>query len=174
MAKCQTKIDLLPLVVHLFLFSLCSELILKTPEEFKIAVLQDVAKLFGKNSQPYSAGFGNRPSVSAWRMTGLQSALTFAINGNGWEFLFMSFACCSVSFHPPCSPAGQFLANQHVNWAKLEGLERALPFLCAFEGRPWKGWTIFLILLWVWVCEQSCLETGWDLFANGETSTVWW
>lgn len=39
------------------------EVILRKPEEFKIACLKDLLSLFPADSQPFYAGFGNRPSV---------------------------------------------------------------------------------------------------------------
>jgi phosphatidate phosphatase LPIN len=42
------------------------EVIIKKPEEFKIAVLRDLCALFGKdNKYPIFAGFGNKDTVSA-------------------------------------------------------------------------------------------------------------
>lgn len=41
------------------------EVILRKPEEFKIACLKDLLSLFPLDSQPFYAGFGNRPSVNA-------------------------------------------------------------------------------------------------------------
>jgi phosphatidate phosphatase LPIN len=40
------------------------EVILRRPEEFKIACLKDIRDLFPKHVQPFYAGFGNRPTVS--------------------------------------------------------------------------------------------------------------
>lgn len=41
------------------------EVIRRKPDEFKIDVLSDIKRLFGKdNKQPYIAGFGNRPTVT--------------------------------------------------------------------------------------------------------------
>lgn len=47
------------------LSSLNREVILRRPEEFKIACLQDFKSLFAKDSQPFYAGFGNRPTVNS-------------------------------------------------------------------------------------------------------------
>ena len=47
-------------------FSSLSEVIMKNPQEFKIAALKDIGFLFCRKltDGPYYAGFGNRMSVS--------------------------------------------------------------------------------------------------------------
>jgi phosphatidate phosphatase LPIN len=45
------------------LSSLHQEVLLRRPDEFKIACLKDIQSLFPADSQPFYAGFGNRPTV---------------------------------------------------------------------------------------------------------------
>ena len=40
------------------------EVIIKKPEEFKIACLRDIQKLFPEDGNPFYAGYGNRTNVS--------------------------------------------------------------------------------------------------------------
>ena len=47
-----------------FLFS--REVIEKKPQEFKIACLRDIQRLFPTNKNPFYAGFGNKGSVSSF------------------------------------------------------------------------------------------------------------
>ena len=44
------------------------EVILKKPEVFKIAALRDLSNIFGKGAKPLFAGFGNRDTVSFFRL----------------------------------------------------------------------------------------------------------
>ena len=48
------------------IFALFSEVIIKKPEEFKIACLKEIQALFPgwENRNPFFAGFGNRETVS--------------------------------------------------------------------------------------------------------------
>ena len=55
--------------------SLTREVILKKPEEFKIACLQDIRSLWPASYNPFYAGFGNRDSdVTAYRESGVPSS----------------------------------------------------------------------------------------------------
>jgi len=44
--------------------SLHREVIIKKPEDFKIAALNDIKQLWGGDHNPFYAGFGNRITVS--------------------------------------------------------------------------------------------------------------
>jgi len=58
------------------------EIIRRKPEEFKIACLQDIARLFPKN--PFYAGFGNRPTdMVAYEAAGVPPGRVFIINPSG-------------------------------------------------------------------------------------------
>jgi phosphatidate phosphatase LPIN len=59
------------------------EVIIRRPEEFKIACLKDIAELF-PNRNPYYAGFGNRASdVITYRTVGVPKGKIFTINPRG-------------------------------------------------------------------------------------------
>lgn len=59
------------------------EVILKKPEEFKIAALRDIATVFGSIS-PYYAGFGNRPTdVLTYCTLGIPRSRIFTVNPTG-------------------------------------------------------------------------------------------
>lgn len=45
------------------LYSINREVILRKPEQFKVACLNDIKDLFGDRDCPFYAGFGNRNSV---------------------------------------------------------------------------------------------------------------
>lgn len=60
------------------------EIILRRPEEFKIACLKDIKALFPKECQPFYAGFGNRPSDAlSYRAVGVPLGKIFTINYAG-------------------------------------------------------------------------------------------
>jgi phosphatidate phosphatase LPIN len=58
------------------------EVIIKKPEEFKIACLRDIQKLFPEN--PFYCGYGNRTNdVFAYRAVGIPISRIFTINSRG-------------------------------------------------------------------------------------------
>jgi len=60
------------------------EVILKTPQVFKIAALNDIAALFPPGSNPFYAGFGNRDTdVAAYKAVGVNPARIFIVNPAG-------------------------------------------------------------------------------------------
>eukprot|EP01117_Protostelium_nocturnum_P020925 TRINITY_DN975_c0_g1_i1.p1 TRINITY_DN975_c0_g1~~TRINITY_DN975_c0_g1_i1.p1 ORF type:complete len:944 (+),score=418.69 TRINITY_DN975_c0_g1_i1:187-3018(+) len=61
-----------------------NEVILRRPEEFKIACLKDIKSLFPENSQPFYAGFGNRTTDAlSYRTVGIPLGKIFTINYKG-------------------------------------------------------------------------------------------
>ncbi|OLL23123.1 Nuclear elongation and deformation protein 1 [Neolecta irregularis DAH-3] len=57
------------------------EMILKKPEVFKMACLQDIQYLYGENVNPFYAGFGNRiADAVSYRSAGVPSSRIFTIN----------------------------------------------------------------------------------------------
>ena len=64
--------------------SLTREVILKRPEDFKIACLQDVRSLWPPSHNPFYAGFGNRDSdVLSYRESGVPPSRILVINPQG-------------------------------------------------------------------------------------------
>ncbi|XP_065063283.1 phosphatidate phosphatase LPIN3-like [Rhopilema esculentum] len=60
------------------------EVIEKKPEEFKIACLKDIKKIFPPNRSPFYSGFGNRVNdVWAYRALGIPISRIFTINYKG-------------------------------------------------------------------------------------------
>uniref|UniRef100_A0A670YFT4 phosphatidate phosphatase n=1 Tax=Pseudonaja textilis TaxID=8673 RepID=A0A670YFT4_PSETE len=60
------------------------EVIEKKPEVFKIACLTDIRNLFGSNSQPFHAAFGNRlTDVYAYKEVALPESRIFTVNPKG-------------------------------------------------------------------------------------------
>eukprot|EP01114_Cavostelium_apophysatum_P015868 TRINITY_DN440_c0_g1_i3.p1 TRINITY_DN440_c0_g1~~TRINITY_DN440_c0_g1_i3.p1 ORF type:complete len:846 (+),score=250.69 TRINITY_DN440_c0_g1_i3:274-2811(+) len=66
------------------LSSFNQEVILRRPEEFKIACLKDIKSLFPPGSQVFYAGFGNRPTDAlSYRTVGVPLGKIFTINYKG-------------------------------------------------------------------------------------------
>ena len=64
--------------------SLTREVILRKPEEFKIACLQDIRSLWPASHNPFYAGFGNRNSdVTAYQEAGVPLSRILVINPQG-------------------------------------------------------------------------------------------
>lgn len=64
--------------------ALTREVILRRPQEFKIAALQGIRDLFGSSWNPFYAGFGNRPTdIVAYRAVGVPDGKIFIINPKG-------------------------------------------------------------------------------------------
>ncbi|CAH3141282.1 unnamed protein product [Porites evermanni] len=60
------------------------EVIEKKPQEFKIACLRDIQRLFPTNKNPFYAGFGNKGSdVLSYRAVGISVSRIFTINHRG-------------------------------------------------------------------------------------------
>lgn len=61
------------------------EVIIKRPEEFKIACLKDIKRLFEPDrDQPFHAGFGNRPTDAiSYRKVGISDSRVFIIDPSG-------------------------------------------------------------------------------------------
>lgn len=60
------------------------EVILRRPQEFKIAALRDIQRLFPPGYNPFYAGFGNRDTdVLAYRTVGVPEGKIFIINSAG-------------------------------------------------------------------------------------------
>lgn len=60
------------------------EVILRKPEEFKIACLRDVKRLFGNHTSPFYAGFGNRiTDALSYRTVDVPAARIFTIDSRG-------------------------------------------------------------------------------------------
>jgi phosphatidate phosphatase LPIN len=60
------------------------EVILRKPEEFKIACLKDVARVFSVGADPFYAGFGNRDTdVVSYLAVGVPVGKIFIINPKG-------------------------------------------------------------------------------------------
>lgn len=77
--------------------SLNREMILRRPEQFKIACLQDIASLFPPNVNPFYAGFGNRTTdVISYEAVGIPPSKIFVIN----EFSEILIPCglCTKSY----------------------------------------------------------------------------
>eukprot|EP01119_Soliformovum_irregulare_P021520 TRINITY_DN7182_c0_g1_i1.p1 TRINITY_DN7182_c0_g1~~TRINITY_DN7182_c0_g1_i1.p1 ORF type:complete len:897 (-),score=322.29 TRINITY_DN7182_c0_g1_i1:45-2735(-) len=66
------------------LTSFNQEVILRRPEEFKIACLKDIKSLFTEGTQPYYAGFGNRATDAlSYRSVGIPLGKIYTINYMG-------------------------------------------------------------------------------------------
>merc|ERR1719174_3385331 len=64
--------------------SLFREMILKRPDEFKIASLQTIRDLFPEDWHPFYAGFGNRPTDEiSYSAVGIPTSRIFTINPKG-------------------------------------------------------------------------------------------
>jgi phosphatidate phosphatase LPIN len=72
------------------LSSFNQEVILRRPEEFKIACLRDIRSLFPANVSPFYAGFGNRPTVRNFFFFFLWIIDSFFLSSKGLCFL----SCC--------------------------------------------------------------------------------
>ncbi|XP_077479938.1 phosphatidate phosphatase LPIN2-like isoform X2 [Stigmatopora argus] len=60
------------------------EMIEKKPEKFKVECLSDIRKLFGPDTEPFYAAFGNRESdVLAYRRAGVSACRIFTVNPKG-------------------------------------------------------------------------------------------
>ena len=60
------------------------EVILRRPQEFKIAALSNIASLFPPDASPFCAGFGNRDTdVLAYRAVGIPESRIFVIDSAG-------------------------------------------------------------------------------------------
>ena len=60
------------------------EVILKTPQVFKIACLKNIVKLFPKNQAPFYCGFGNRDTDAiSYQDVGIPASKVFIINPEG-------------------------------------------------------------------------------------------
>jgi phosphatidate phosphatase PAH1 len=60
------------------------EVIEKNPQEFKIACLRDIKKLFPETYNPFYAGYGNRVNdVWAYQAVGIPKTMIFTINPKG-------------------------------------------------------------------------------------------
>ncbi len=60
------------------------EVILRRPQDFKIAALRDIQRLFPPGQNPFYAGFGNRPTdVQSYRAVGVPDSKIFIINSQG-------------------------------------------------------------------------------------------
>ena len=74
------------------------EVILRKPEEFKIACLQDIRSLWPASHNPFYAGFGNRGSdVIAYREAGVPPSRILVINPQG-EIHFGGNTYCWASY----------------------------------------------------------------------------
>jgi len=66
------------------LYSINREVILRKPEQFKVACLNDIKDLFGSRACPFYAGFGNRNSDAvSYKKVGIPEAKIFIINHYG-------------------------------------------------------------------------------------------
>ncbi|KAG4305872.1 hypothetical protein PORY_000782 [Pneumocystis oryctolagi] len=70
------------------------EMILRKPEVFKISCLQDLRNVFGKDSNPFYAGFGNRiTDALSYQSVGIPPTRIFTINSYGEVYMkFLEFA----------------------------------------------------------------------------------
>jgi hypothetical protein len=60
------------------------EVLLRKPDEFKIAALSDIARLFPHGSRPFYAGFGNRHTdVKSYRAVHIHDSKIFIVNPEG-------------------------------------------------------------------------------------------
>ena len=74
--------------------SIKTEIIDKTPEEFKIDCLAKILKLFPKNEDPFYCGIGNKPSDRfAYEKVGINPAKIYIINEKGEVSTYNSFNC---------------------------------------------------------------------------------
>jgi phosphatidate phosphatase LPIN len=65
-------------------YSLRRELIIRRPEEFKIACLRDIRRLFPEDRNPFFAGFGNRiTDALAYRSVDIPTSKIFTIDYRG-------------------------------------------------------------------------------------------
>mmetsp|Transcript_977 Transcript_977/g.2211 ORF Transcript_977/g.2211 Transcript_977/m.2211 type:complete len:873 (-) Transcript_977:722-3340(-) len=74
--------------------SLFREMILKRPDEFKIASLQAIRDLFPSDWNPFYAGFGNRPTDEvSYSAVGIPTSRIFTINPKGQVTLNSASTC---------------------------------------------------------------------------------
>lgn len=116
------------------------EVILKRPDEFKIACLKDIRRLFEQsgNSVPFYAGFGNRPTdVLSYFSVGIPSSRIFIINSSGevhlqnlgtvYQSSYSEMDKLAEHFFPPLgsncskmlSSRGSYAALLHDQWSDL-------------------------------------------------------
>jgi phosphatidate phosphatase PAH1 len=77
------------MMLHLISFR---EVILRKPEEFKIACLRDIQRLFKSVSSPFYAGFGNRiTDAISYRQVDVPSSRIFTIDPSGKVLLLSGF-----------------------------------------------------------------------------------
>ncbi|KAM9296511.1 phosphatidate phosphatase LPIN3 [Gastrophryne carolinensis] len=101
------------------------EVIEKTPEQFKIACLSDISRLFA-DSNPFYAAFGNRPNdVLAYREVGVPESRIFTINprgeltqdlNSGFKSSYSALRdLVNVMFPPPSSHSVSALLSQEFS-----------------------------------------------------------
>lgn len=92
------------------------EVILKKPQEFKMAVLRDIKKLFG-DTNPFYAGFGNRiTDALSYRSVGIPPSRIFTIDPAGdvklelmptYKSTYLSLNELAEYLFPPLLPSSQ-------------------------------------------------------------------
>ena len=112
------------------------EVILKRPDEFKVACLKDIRRLFENagNSHPFYAGFGNRPTDAiSYHSVGIPSSRIFIINSNGevrlqnlgavYQSSYLEMDKLAEHFFPPISNTtnqpsrSSYAALLHDQWS---------------------------------------------------------
>jgi phosphatidate phosphatase PAH1 len=77
---------------HGIIPSLYREMILKRPQEFKMAALQGIRSLFPHDWNPFFCGFGNRSTDEAsYQHVGVPDHRIFTINPSGAQPISMAF-----------------------------------------------------------------------------------
>jgi len=99
------------------------EVIRRKPEEFKIACLQDIAKIFPSN--PYYAGFGNRKTdLVAYMEAGVPSGRVFIINPSGnittinktYSKTYHNMATLVNEMYPPTQEYAKGVSADYNDW----------------------------------------------------------
>ncbi|KAI9021944.1 lipin 3, isoform CRA_b [Hyaloraphidium curvatum] len=110
------------------------EVILKKPEEFKMAVLRDIKRLFG-DTTPFYAGFGNRiTDALSYRSVGIPSSRIFTIDPAGdvklelmptYKSTYLSLNELAEYLFPPINRG--VLANEEEAFSDLNYWKQPLP-----------------------------------------------
>ena len=99
------------------------EIIRRKPEEFKIACLKDIARMFPIN--PFYAGFGNRKTdLVAYQEAGVPSGRVFIINPSGnittinktYSKTYHNMATLVNEMYPPTQESSKGVNEDYNDW----------------------------------------------------------
>ncbi|KAI8613769.1 Lipin/Ned1/Smp2-domain-containing protein [Chytriomyces sp. MP71] len=140
------------------------EVIQRRPEEFKIACLRDIQRLFGPNARPFYAGFGNRiTDVQSYRAVQVPLSRIFTIDPSGEIKL-------------------EFTKDYKSSYVKLnEIVDRIFPPVSEnvevgdgvdVEGNDWNMWKQYLPEAVANMNAEAKKESGGDMDVPDESSAV--